>query len=297
MNKVEKLEQLIKEACKPLQGMPVALSGGLDSGVLAHFIKPKYAIHIESEETKYAKMVIEKLNFRLHIFKVDTSKFEEDMKKAVKIIGEPTPHFNIHSLYVMFRDLERLGARDLVLADGPDESMCGYTRHLIMNYLYNVWKYEAFEPYGSTISKLLPLDPAETYCKLVGVENKIKGKFSNLLDFMCRVDMEHKRPEMNIMSDKFAKHFGIKTHRPFETKKVDEFMFNLPTELKVYNVVFGKYALRAIADEYLPEEIAWRAGKMGGPLYSPNKMMGWDKIDGKYGKSEYLKFQERILND
>ena len=44
--KVRQLEGLIKKAAKKYEGMPIALSGGIDSGLLAALIKPKFAINV-----------------------------------------------------------------------------------------------------------------------------------------------------------------------------------------------------------------------------------------------------------
>ena len=41
---------------------------------------------------------------------------------------------------------------------------------------------------------------------------------------------------------------------------------------------------------------AWRKVKRGGPVYPVNIMRGWmDK--GEFDKTEYLKYQEQILNE
>ena len=44
---VEELERKIIQECIPHIGKPVALSGGIDSGLLAALIKPKFVISVE----------------------------------------------------------------------------------------------------------------------------------------------------------------------------------------------------------------------------------------------------------
>ena len=71
-------------------------------------------------------------------------------------------------------------------------------------------------------------------------------------------------------------------------------MRDLPDDLKIKDIEFGKYALRVIAEKYLPKEIAWRKVKVGGPVYPVNIKRGWME-KGEFDKSEYLRFQEKIL--
>jgi len=305
---VKRLEGLIKKAVKPFEGYPVTLSGGIDSGVLAALMKPKYAINVELpggdkyNESHLAKKVAKYLRIKLHVVKLNPARFKETCERAFKIIGKPVPHFNIFPLYEMFGTLKSLGEKDIVFADGPDESMCGYTRHLILNYLLKVYDLPAFENYKPLISKVLPGAPMTLYEKLIGYLPKNTEDSGTLyvdrplIDSFCKFDMDKKRPEMDIMANELGKHFGIKVHRPYETKEVDEFMFNLPPELKINNVEYGKYALRLIAEKYLPKEIAWRKHKVGGPVYPVNKVMGWDKTGGEFSKVNWLKWQEEVLN-
>jgi len=104
------------------------------------------------------------------------------------------------------------------------------------------------------------------------------------------------RPDMDDMSNALAKHFGITNHRPYQdNQELDDFMRDLPEEEKIHQVEYGKYALRKIAEKYLPLEIAWRKGKVGGPVYPVNAKKGWLDIDGEFGKTEYIKWQKEIL--
>ena len=306
--KVRQLEGLIKKAAKKYEGMSIALSGGIDSGLLAALIKPKFAINVELpggdryNESEIARQLAVDLGITLHVVKLSHDDFVSDCEKAFKIIGKPVPHFNIFPLYKMFQALRDVFKEtDLVLGDGPDESMCGYTRHLIMAYLYNVYNFDAFKDYAYTIDKTL-LQWQEVYADVARTDilwRELTSSFvpiDFLIQEMCSLDMEKKRPEMNIMADKLGEHFGIKVHRPYETKEVDEFMFNLPPELKIHKVEYGKYALRLIAEKYLPKEIAWQKHKVGGPVYPVNLKMGYNKTEGEFGKCEWLKWQRKVLN-
>ena len=101
----KELEQKIIEECKPHIGKSLALSGGIDSSLLAVLIKPKFVISVELpgdekyNEIEWAKKVARKLNLKHIIVKPDSSKFDEYVETAVRAIGRPIPHFNIFPLF------------------------------------------------------------------------------------------------------------------------------------------------------------------------------------------------------
>lgn len=293
-NIIEELETKIKTVAKMYEGMPLALSGGIDSSLLAALIKPKFVISVELpgdekyNEIQYSKKVADHLGLKHIIVKLDESKFDEDVAIAVKAIGRPIPHFNIFPLFQMYKKLAEMGETQLILGDGPDETMCGYARDLIINYLYKVYEFEAFANYKPLIDKILPLI-SETISRIIGKETDETS--------IIQADINLMRPDMDNMSNGIAKHFGIINHRPYQdNKELDDYMRDLPIEAKIYEVEYGKYILRRIAEKYLPKEIAWRKKKVGGPVYPVNVKKGWLE-KGEFDKTEYLKYQEQFLKE
>ena len=287
-----KLETLLLTVAPRYQGLPVALSGGLDSALLAALIKPKFAISVELpgdekyNEIEYAKKVVAYLHLQHIIVKPDDSTFDLCMKIAVKAIGRPIPHFNIFPLYTMYQTLNLYAEEKIVLGDGPDETMCGYARDLIFDYLYNIYNFEAFENYHGLIDKIL-LPPEVAMEKVIG--KKV------VQEDMTDVDIQLMRPDMDDMSNGIAKHFGITNLRPYQdNKEIDDFMYHLPQEMKIRQVEYGKYALRKVAEKYLPKEIVWRKKKVGGPVYPVNIMRGWME-NGEFDKKKWLDYQCKIL--
>lgn len=288
---IRELERRIEQEAEKYIGMPIALSGGIDSSLLAALIKPKFAITVELpggekyNEIGYAKRVCKYLRIKHIVVKSDDSKWSEYMPKAVRAIGRPIPHFNIFPLYEMYKKLNELGERELVLGDGPDETMAGYARDLIFNYLYGVYKFEAFENYRPLIDKILP--PMED-----AIERVIGHRYPSVM----AANLDIMRKDMDDMSNGIAASFGITNHRPYQDNEgLDNFMRDLPIEAKIKDVEFGKYALRAILAKYVPEEIAWRKKKVGGPVYPVNKMRGW-MDHGEFDKRKFLEYQLKILN-
>jgi asparagine synthetase B (glutamine-hydrolysing) len=300
---VDELESRLKEACVPYMNMPVALSGGIDSSLLAALIKPDFAISVELPQGKHneignALIVAKYLNLKHKIVQLDESKFDDSVGKAVKAIGRPIPHFNIFPLYEMYSRLQEIGVKDLVLGDGPDETMMGYGRDLIFSYIYRVYNFYAFKDYKPMIDKILP-SPEFAFSRMTGrsvEEIKELVKDMSIQDIPSSVDKFLMRKDMDDMNNGIAKSFGITNHRPYQdNEEFDNWMFNLPMEAKIQDVEYGKYTLRKVAEKYLPYGIAWKKMKVGGPVFPVNSFKGWLETDGEFGKASWLKFQEGFL--
>lgn len=286
---MDQLEQKIINEVDKHVGKPIALSGGVDSSLLAALVRPKFAISVELpgdekyNEINWSKKVAKYLNIEHIIVKAEDKDFEKYTKKAVKAIGRPIPHFNVFPLYCMYKKLSELGEKEVILGDGPDETMCGYARDLLIDYLYKAYTFEIFENYKPLIDKVLP-SKADAIEALTG----LKG-FSDIVEADIAM-----RKDMDDMSDGIAKSFGITNIRPYQDNpELDDYMKDLPLSYKISGD-YGKLALRKIAEKYLPTEIAWRKKKVGGPVYPVNVLRGWlDK--GEFDKTEWLKYQKKFL--
>jgi asparagine synthase (glutamine-hydrolysing) len=302
------LENLIKNECKKHKGKVCALSGGIDSSLLCALIKPEFAISVRLplgkpyDESKYSKDMARYLRLKRVVVKPDFKNFDAYMKKAVRAIGRPIPHFNIFPLYCMYKELARMNIKEIVLGDGPDETMCGYARNLMMKHLYfDLFEKEEFEGYGPMLGRVLkPFEEAyaQAIDKDYGLVKKIfdeaARKKKNAIDCMCWIDMKICREDMDDMSNGIARYFGIKNIRPYQDNpKIDDFMFNLPIKDKIRGS-YGKYLLRVIASKYIPKKYAWRLRKVGGPVYPVNRLKNWMDY-GEFDKRIYLEYQEGLL--
>lgn len=296
-------KELVREA-KKHKGLPVALSGGLDSSLLACLVEPRFVITVrlpggkKYDETKQARYVAKFLQLRQVVVQADGKDFNEATKKAVKAIGRPIPHFNVYPLWKMYEKLSELGEKEVILGDGPDESMCGYARDIAFVRAYTLYGLEAFSGYEELLNKFLP-DPVVAISNMTGKPVRevkpIATRYSSPDKMIGAVNMKLMRPDMDAMSDGIAKHFGIKNIRPYQdNKKIDELMFNLPVEAKILNTQYGKHLLRLVANNYLPGDVAWRIRKVGGPVFPVGLM--W-KQKAEFDKARWIKYQQRILND
>lgn len=302
---VDEFESKIATEARRYQGLPMAVSGGIDSGTLAHFIKPSFIVSVELpggdkyDEGRYRRTIVKHLDVKHFDIVPNPDRFDEGTREAVKAIGRPIPHFNIYPLYVMYRELSHMGVKELVIGDGPDETMCGYARNLIMANLYKTREFDAFKPYTPLVDKILP-PPYVAYAKLIGQDvEQVKGLMAGLplIKGMNRVDMTLMRPDMDDMSNGIAKLFGITNIRPYQDNNwFDQWQYNLPDEAKIHNIEYGKYLLRLVAQRYLPYDLAWRKVKVGGPVWPVNLLKGWmDK--GEFDKNRWMEWQRKILDE
>lgn len=286
---MDDLEKRIKAEVVAHIGKPLALSGGVDSSLLAALLQPKFAISVKLpggskyNEIKWSKKITKHLKLKHIIVKLDDSKFDEYVAEAVRAIGRPIPHFNIFPLYCMYKKLAEMGEKELILGDGPDETMLGYGRDLIIEYLYKVYDLKALAHYKPLIDKILP--PKSEAIRLT---TNLEG-FKDLVS--ANIAM---RKDMDDMSNGIARHFGITNIRPYQDNpEMDNYMRDLPMKHKIQGQ-YGKYLLRKIAQKYIPYEIAWRLKKVGGPVYPVNILRGWMDY-GEFDKKYWLKMQEDIL--
>ncbi len=66
---------------------------------------------------------------------------------------------------------------------------------------------------------------------------------------------------MRFSSNKLGKYLGIKVRRPYLNKKFMEFALSIPPDLKLKrekNKIWGKWILRKVFEDCLPEDIIWR---------------------------------------
>ncbi|MEX1061906.1 MAG: asparagine synthase C-terminal domain-containing protein [Patescibacteria group bacterium] len=302
------LEELIKNSAQKAVGgvgkFAVALSGGIDSGLLAALTGTRHAVTVHLpygevyDEFSDAQNTAAELRIENHlIITPEHERFDEVMRKALLLIERTTEHFSLFPLYLMFERLAQEGFESLVFGDGPDESMCGYVRCIMMDHIYNAPKaVETFTPYESLFVKALPW-PWETYAKALDrplYQVRPLMVWEPLLRGICKVEMSLTRLDVGGICDIFGNHFGIRILRPYMAAEVDEFMFNLPDDCKIRDH-WGKYLLRRVAARYVPLKVVWRRRKMGGPVYPVNRLQGWME-KGEFDKTRYRKYQKEILS-
>ena len=218
----KKLYQVLEESCDSCESKLISLSGGLDSSILAYFLKKRKPNGIAiisddfvSTDLTYCQTISKETNIPLTIYNVTTSSILEAIENTIKILK----NFNdieIRNNVVMYLALK--WAKDnnqnsIITGDGADELFAGY------NFLVN-------KP-----------------------ENELESEIKRV----CSV--------MHFPTQEIGKALGIKIESPFLNEKVIEIANNIPANLKVKeenNIRHGKWILRKTFENHIPMQIAWR---------------------------------------
>ena len=218
----KKLYHILEESCNSCESKLIALSGGLDSSILSHFLKKRNleGIAIISEDfvstdLTYCQTISKELNIPLTIYNVTTSTILEAIENTIKILK----NFNdieIRNNVVMYLAIKWAkdnNEKSIITGDGADELFAGY------NFLVN-------KP-----------------------ENELEAEIKRV----CSV--------MHFPTQEIGKALGIKIESPFLNKKVIEIATQIPSNLKVKEekgIRYGKWILRKTFENHIPNQITWR---------------------------------------
>lgn len=218
----KKLYQILEESCNLCESELIALSGGLDSSIISHFLRGKKVegIAIISEDfvstdLTYCQRISKETGIPLTIYNSTTSEILEAVENTIKILK----NFNdieIRNNVVMYLAIKWAkdnNKKSVITGDGADELFAGY------NFLVNKPEKE--------------------------LESEIKR--------VCSI--------MHFPTQEIGKHLGIKIESPFLNQKVVEIANQIPVNLKVKEekgTRYGKWILRKTIEKYIPEQIVWR---------------------------------------
>jgi asparagine synthase (glutamine-hydrolysing) len=218
----KKLFEQLKKACDSCKADIISLSGGLDSTILAYYLKEKKpkAITIISKgfaasDLTYSQIASKEFELPLTIISVDTTEILEAIKGTISILK----NFNdieIRNNVVMFLAIKWAkdhGFNRIITGDGADELFAGY-------------------------SFLVKKSEDE-------IEREIK-RISSIMHFPTQ---------------KIGKFLGVTVESPFLDEKIVELANSIPANLKVKtekDKKYGKWILRKTFESKIPPQIAWR---------------------------------------
>ena len=213
---------MLKESCESCKSNTIALSGGLDSTIIAHFLKERkpntvaiIAKDFVASDLTYCQRVSKEFNIPLTINQVSTADILSAIEETVKILK----NFNdieIRNNVVMYMAIKwakEQNSPGIITGDGADELFAGY------NFLIN----------------------------------KPKDELEREIQRVCSV--------MHFPTQKIGKALGIMVESPFLDEKIIEFSKTIPSDLKVRNEGekrHGKWILRKTFEKNIPMQITWR---------------------------------------
>lgn len=215
------IRSALSEAATRCSTETLALSGGLDSSILASLISNEtvaygmVANEFASTDLVNAQLVATAFGLRLKILSVPISNLLDAVEKTIVILRvfNPIEIRNNIVAYLAMKQAKEDGFRSMMTGDGADELFAGY------------------------------------------------GFFQRMSYSELKKDLERIWATMHFPSREIADALGLEIHTPFLDPKVVDLAKSIPPELKVREKdgkKYGKWILRVTFEGSLPAAIAWR---------------------------------------
>lgn len=218
----EKLYSILEDACKESDSNCISLSGGLDSSIIAYFLKERkpttvavIAEDFVSNDLTYCQTIGKNLNLAVNILNVKTTEILEGIEETIKILKNfnDIEIRNNVVMYLVLKWAKEKGIESIITGDGADELFAGYSFFLYKS------------------------------------EKELEKELARV------------RNIMHFPTQEIGKNLGIKIVSPFLNEKVIEFSKEIPSKLKVGEYEkrrIGKWILRKAFEKKLPKQIVWR---------------------------------------
>lgn len=254
----------------------------------------------EHDESKYIQSVSSALHFANHQTEPAALDLIKDFEKLCYHQEEPFPSSAIFAQYKVFELAKKHDVKVLFDGQGADEILAGYPRYIHW-YLQEVLsrnklgatqiERKAFRRNGqlfrwdikNIVAAFLPShaamhlekleyrktishpDISEDFLNLlkhqewVGIHKPIVTKLNDIIHFnITEMGLE----ELLRFADRNSMAHGREVRLPFLNHELVEFIFSLPSQLKMHEG-WTKFLLRRAMDKKLPDEIVWRKEKVG----------------------------------
>jgi len=219
---IDQCRSILQKACEKCESDWIALSGGLDSSVIANLMKKEktHAITIITKDfvgtdLTYAQIMAKYVEIPLSLMHIDLEGVLEAINETVKILG----NFNDIEIrnsvvpYIYLKSLKDDGINSVITGDGADEVFAGY------NFL-------------------------------------LKKNEDELVSELSRI-----KKIMHFPSKEIGESLNMKVEMPFLDNDVIDFSENIPISEKINTKDgkrFGKWILRKSFENEIPDSIVWR---------------------------------------
>ena len=271
----------------------VALSGGLDSSIVACLAKPDIVFSVQFplgpkfDELRYAEIVAKKIGAEQHVLTLTPNDMREGLSDVIWHLDQPVATASPIADFALSQ-LASQHVKVLLGGQGSDECFGGYARYLIMKAEMNLLGIPELDNYQSMMryfwSPEMFSEPYLRYFKLIcrksfqhlkttcsdgrvffSEAEPVRSFFERCHDpisAMGLTDIHLTLPPLIRMNDRSASAVGIENRSPFLDHRLIEFAFRLPPEMKIKEFR-TKYLLRAAMRGIVPDEILDRTDKKG----------------------------------
>ena len=218
----EQCMRILTNAVNECKSDWIALSGGLDSSILAHLRKdqkPQTMTIITKDflgtDLTFAQIIAKHLGLNLSLIQVSMEEVLDSINETIKILGNYNDIEIRNSIvpYIYLTTLKKKGVDSVITGDGADEVFAGY------NFLLK----KSDEEIGEELKRIKKI--------------------------------------MHFPSKEIARSLNMKVETPFLNEELIKFSDEIEISKKI-NVKdgkkFGKWILRETFEKYLPNNITWR---------------------------------------
>ena len=214
--------EILENAVRECKSDWIALSGGLDSSILAHLRKdqkPQTMTIITKDflgtDLTFAQIIAKHVGLSLSLIQVNMEEVLDSINETIKILGNFNDIEIRNSIvpYIYLSTLKKKGINSVITGDGADEVFGGY------NFL------------------------------LKKSDNEIEDELKRI------------KKIMHFPSKDIARSLDMEVETPFLNEDMIKFSDELPVSKKINSKEgkkFGKWILRETFEEYLPNNITWR---------------------------------------
>ena len=254
----------------------------------------------QNDESGYIDTITNQINFKNFQVQPSVDGFINEFEKLCYHQEEPFQSSGIYAQYKVYEKAKEQNITVLLDGQGADEILAGYPRyiHWYLQEVLSRHKLGATQKERSAFRKneqpfrwdlrnimaaFLPAhaamrlekkeylktihhpDISEELLQLVkgheweGVHKPIVTKLNDILHFNT---MEMGLEELLRFADRNSMAHGREVRLPFLNHELVEFVFSLPSQLKMHDG-WTKFLLRKTMDKKLPDEIVWRKNKVG----------------------------------
>ena len=218
----EQCMRILTNAVNECKSDWIALSGGLDSSILAHLRKdqkPETMTIITKDflgtDLTFAQIIAKHLGLPLSLIQVSMEEVLDSINETIKILGNYNDIEIRNSIvpYIYLTTLKKKGVDSVITGDGADEVFAGY------NFLLK----KSDEEIGEELKRIKKI--------------------------------------MHFPSKDIARSLNMKVETPFLNEELIKFSDDIEISEKINakdGEKFGKWILRETFEKYLPNNITWR---------------------------------------